>query len=141
MDAAAIDLDFRAQRGLAIVKAKGTSIRQIVADKYLVPSQTLASGGYVVDVTSASCTCPDWAERGGIGHEHRCKHLWAVLYVRHEVAMPDGNTVVTTKKITIKRDWHGRGDVSALRTSAGDCREGLRKCMKLFVNQVCRARH
>ena len=106
MDAAAIDLDFRAQRGLAIVKAKGTSIRQIVADKYLVPSQTLASGGYVVDVTSASCTCPDWAERGGIGREHRCKHLWAVLYVRHEVAMPDGNTVVTTKKITIKRDWH-----------------------------------
>jgi len=105
MDASPIDLDLRAQRGRAIVLTKGSEIRQIVADKYLVPSQTLASGGYVVDVTEASCTCPDWAELGGIGRDHRCKHLWAVLIVRHEVTTPDGSIVVTEKRIAIPRDW------------------------------------
>lgn len=103
MDAKAVDLDFRAQRGLAIVKDKGTQIRQIVEDKYLVPSQTLASGGYVVDVTAASCTCPDWAELGGVGRDHRCKHLWSVLILTHRVVMPDGTTVVSEKKVVLDR--------------------------------------
>lgn len=103
MDAAAVELDFRAQRGLAIVKDKGAQIRQIVEDKYLVPSQTLTSSGYVVDVTAASCTCPDYAELGGVGREHRCKHLWAVLYVRREVTMPDGSVVVSKKKVVLDR--------------------------------------
>lgn len=105
MEAAAIDLDFRAQRGLAIVKGKGGAIRQIVEDKYLVPSQTMASGGYVVDVTAATCTCPDYSERGGPGRGHRCKHLWAVLIVRREVTTPDGSVVVSEKRIAIRRNW------------------------------------
>jgi transposase len=102
---AIVDPNFRAQRGLAIVKDKGTSIRKIVDDKYLVPSQTLASGGYVVDVTAASCTCPDWTSWGGPGREHRCKHMWAVLIVRREVTTPDGSVVVTEKRIAVRRDW------------------------------------
>src|SRR5580658_8643151 len=105
MEAGAIDLDFRAQRGLAIVKNKGATIRQIVEDKYLVPSQTMASGGYVVDMTAKSCTCPDWADLGGVDREHRCKHIWAVLIVRREVTTPDGSVVVTEKRIAIPRDW------------------------------------
>jgi len=93
-------LDVRAQRGLAIVKAKGKRIRQIVADKYLVPSQTTNSGGYVVDAAAGTCTCPDHETRGC-----RCKHLWAVLIVRREVVMPDGSSVVTEHRITYRQHW------------------------------------
>ncbi len=94
-------LDVRAQRGLAIVKSKGKRIKQIVEDKYLVPSQTGNSGGYVVDVAAGTCSCPDHETRGC-----RCKHLWAVLIVRREVAMPDGSSVVVTEqRITYRQNW------------------------------------
>jgi len=62
MDARATD--HRAQRGLALAKAKRDAIKQIVGSKYLVPSATF-SGGYVVDTQAETCTCEDFAERGG----------------------------------------------------------------------------
>jgi transposase len=93
----------RAVRGLALVRDKGVSIRQIVEDKYLVPSQTLASGGYVVDASAESCTCPDWAEWGSNGRVHRCKHVWATLIFSRKIELPDGSVVV--KRVTIQRDW------------------------------------
>jgi transposase len=92
--------DMRPQRGLAIVQTKGKRIKQIVAHTYLVPSQTNDSGGYVVNITESTCTCPDFEERG-----LRCKHQWAVLIVRHDVTMPDGSVAVTEHKITYSQDW------------------------------------
>ncbi len=69
--------------------------------RWLVPSQTNASGGYVVDVEQRVCTCPDHEDRSV-----RCKHLWAVMILRAEVELPDGTTVVTEKRVTYSQpDW------------------------------------
>jgi len=99
-------VDYRSQRGLALAQEKGATIKAIVGTKYLVPSAS-HSGGYVVDVAVGSCTCPDWEKLGGPGRTHRCKHLWATLYVRREVALPDGSSVVIEQKTRINypRDW------------------------------------
>ncbi len=82
--------DPRRQRGLALARAKAQKIRRVAGDTWLVPSQTGASGGYVVDVVRETCSCPDHEDR-----QVRCKHLWAVAYVRREVTAPDGTTTVT----------------------------------------------
>ena len=106
MDALALDL--RVQRGIALAKEKAASIRMIVGDKYLVPSAT-HSGGYVVDVSAGSCTCPDWSSFNVSGRpHHRCKHLIATLVIRREIPLPDGNSVVIEerKRINYPRDWH-----------------------------------
>ena len=98
--------DPRTQRGLALAKAKGEQITVIVADKYLVPSAT-HSGGYIVDVSAESCTCPDWQSHGP-HTPHRCKHLIATLVIRREIALPDGNSVVIEEKhnVNYPRDWY-----------------------------------
>lgn len=92
--------DMRQQRGFAIAKAKGARIKEIVAGTYLVPSQTESSAGYVVNLVEGTCTCPDYEARS-----ERCKHQWAVLIVRREVAMPDGSVAVTEHRITYKQNW------------------------------------
>jgi transposase len=86
--------NLRPQRGAEIVKTKGSKIREIVAGKFLVPSQS-TSGSYLVDIEAESCTCPD-ADNG-----FHCKHRIALAYWRHEMELPDGNFVVT-EKIKIK---------------------------------------
>ncbi len=98
MDIGAID--FRAQRGLAIVEGKGKHIRPVLEGKYLVPSQSRNAGSYFVDAAAGSCTCPDHEETG-----KRCKHIWAVLIVRHEVTLPDGSSVVTEEKRVYSQHW------------------------------------
>jgi transposase len=99
-DTTADVMDARQRRGLALVQGKSRRIKQLGEGTWLVPSQTNASGGYVVDVVRGTCSCPDHEDRNV-----RCKHLWAVAYVRHEVALPDGTTVVTEKRITYRQDW------------------------------------
>jgi transposase len=100
-------LDLRSQRGLTLAQTRGKSIKPIVATKYLVPSAS-HSGGYVVDVETGTCTCPDYTSLGRSGTAHRCKHLWATLYVRREIPLPDGNSVVIEEQVRINypRDWH-----------------------------------
>jgi IS5 family transposase len=95
-------MDARQQRGLALVQSlKGKRIKQLTGTTWLVPSATNASGGYVVAVANdqRSCTCPD-AEAG-----NRCKHIFAVAYVRHEIEMSDGATVTVEQRITYSQDW------------------------------------
>lgn len=100
----AVATDFRSQRGLALAQAKRDSIKVIVGTKYLVPSATFNGSGYVVDAQEETCTCPDFAERGGHGRLHRCKHIWAAIYV---MRLPDGSTIVVEekKRINYPRDW------------------------------------
>ena len=100
MDAAS-PLDARQARGLALVQAKRAKIKHVAGSRWLVPSQTDASGGYVVDAEQNSCTCPDHEDRGV-----KCKHIWAVAYLRTEVTLPDGTTIVTEKRVTYSQpDW------------------------------------
>lgn len=100
MDAALIDA--RQQRGLALAKARANLFRQIANDTYLVPSATNTGSGYVVNLTTKQCSCPDHEE-----HRNQCKHLWALRYHRHEVTMPDGTSVVTetVERISYSQDW------------------------------------
>jgi hypothetical protein len=96
-------LDARQQRALAIVRSdKGKRIKHVAGSRWLVPSQTSAiGGGYVVDVDKKTCSCPDHEDRGTT-----CKHIWAVLYFRAEVTLPNGATVVTEQRVTYSQpDW------------------------------------
>ena len=93
-------LDGRQQRGLDIAKGKSKKIRHVTGDTWLVPSSTNTTAGYVVDIGKATCSCPDHETRGV-----RCKHLWAIAYVRREVTLPDGSTLVTEQRITYRQDW------------------------------------
>jgi len=111
MDAA---LDARHQRALALVASKRASIKHMAGARWLVPSQSSASGGYVVDADANTCSCPDHEERGV-----RCKHIWTVAIIRQEISMPDGSvvmtettvaaavtaTVTTPPRVTYKQAW------------------------------------
>lgn len=93
--------DARQERGLAL--AKSSRIKQIVPNTYLVPSQSQNAGGYVVDTEKGTCSCPDHELRG---ETIKCKHRWAVEFVRHRVTAPDGSTaVISTMRVTYSQDW------------------------------------
>jgi transposase len=92
-------MDARQVRGLAIAKAK--RIKKVAKDVWTVPSET-HSGTYVVDSRKGTCSCPDHETRAC-----RCKHIWAVEFVRRKVTNPDGSTLVEeTLKVTYTQDWH-----------------------------------
>lgn len=100
MDAAS-PVDARQARGLALVRTQRAKIKHVAGSRWLVPSQTNATSGYVVDAERNSCTCPDHEDRGV-----KCKHIWAVMILRTEVELPDGTTVVTEKRVTYSQpDW------------------------------------
>jgi len=100
-------MDSRSQRGLALAKEKGTAIKPIAGTKWVVPSAS-GAGGYIVDVAAGTCTCPDWETLGAKNRTHRCKHVWATLYTRREIPLPDGSTAVFEEetRINYPRDWH-----------------------------------
>ena len=90
--------DLRQSRGLAL--AKSTRIKNVNGALWIVPSAT-HSGTYVVDANAQTCTCPDHEDR-----RVRCKHQWAVSFVRHEVVEADGSKVVReTLSVTYRQDW------------------------------------
>lgn len=96
----AASADPRQQRGLALAKGKQKRIKNIAGSTWLVPSATGAAGGYVVDTANETCSCPDHEDRGV-----KCKHIWAVAYLRCEVTTPDGVVIVTEQRVTYKQDW------------------------------------
>lgn len=144
--------DWRAQRGLRLLKSKGSAIRKMLDDTYMVPSES-GPGGYVVDLKTERCNCPDWEKRAaaGGGSSTRCKHTWAVLiHSRREVVVED-------KAFTIERtrmDWsvyrRGRREEKSLvwqlgselcsmipsRPYAGTGRRPLRRGDVLFAGLV-----
>jgi transposase len=114
-------LDPRQVRGLAIAKAN--RIKNL-SGLWIVPSQS-HSGTYVVDVSTNSCTCPDHETRGC-----RCKHMWAVDYVRHQVIQPDGSkAVVETMRVTYSQPWPAY--------NAAQCEE--RDRVQILLKDLCEA--
>lgn len=93
-------LDARQQRALALVANKRAHIKQLSGARWLVPSQTDRSGGYLVDVDAGTCSCPDHEERGA-----KCKHILAVAYLRQEITLTDGTKIVTEARVTYSQDW------------------------------------
>lgn len=92
--------DARQARGLALAKGKAKKIKPVAGSTWLVPSAAGAAGGYVVDVEKGTCSCPDAEERGV-----KCKHQFAVMYIRQELAMPDGGVLVAETRVTYRQDW------------------------------------
>jgi transposase len=119
---AAPPVDARQVRGLALVQSKRAKIKHVSGSRWLVPSATNASGGYVVDADQNSCSCPDHEDRGV-----RCKHLFAVAYLRQEITLPDGAVVVTEKRVTYTQNWP--------RYNAAQCEEKDR--VQLLLRGLC----
>jgi transposase len=114
--------DARQARGLALVQTKRAKIKHVAGSRWLVPSATDASGGYVVDAEQNSCSCPDHEDRGV-----KCKHIWAILILRSEVSLPDGATVIIEKRVTYRQDWP--------RYNAAQCEEKDR--VQLLLRGLC----
>jgi transposase len=91
--------DLRDQRALALLQAKRGKFREVVAGKYIVPSQGTA-GSYFVDVAEATCTCLDHAENG-----HKCKHVRAVLLLLAQAEVRGVEAVPEVKKKTYPQNW------------------------------------
>jgi transposase len=99
-------VEARKQRGLEIAALARIGKQNGV---YLVPSVTSpAQTKYKVkyDPANPTCTCEDFAARGC-----RCKHIYAVQFVRQRELNPDGSMTVTEsvtitkKRKTYPQDW------------------------------------
>lgn len=110
--------NFRSQRGLALAKAKKDSIKALVGTKYLVPSAADNGSRYVVDTNPQDerCSCLDWSKQSG-GHErpHRCKHIWACVFI---LKLADGSELIVKEPPKKKdRKWKA---INACRTLIPD---------------------
>lgn len=95
-------MDARQERGREL--ARDRRIKRVEGETWFVPSQTKNGGGYVVNMSARTCSCPD--------HETRmvkCKHMFAVEFTQTVEVEQDGSTTVTeTVKVTRKtyaQDW------------------------------------
>jgi transposase len=91
-------MDTRQERGRALAQNK--RIRQVQDALWSVPSQTQNSGGYLVDVRAATCTCPDHEER-----RTKCKHLWAVEFVQTVEVQSDGSATMTESVVLTRKSY------------------------------------
>jgi transposase len=94
-------MDTRQEKGKALSKDK--RIKNIVGGTWVVPSQSTETA-YIVNATEGTCSCPDFGAR-----QSKCKHQFAVEFVRTVETGADGSTVTTetlkfTKK-TFTQDW------------------------------------
>jgi transposase len=125
------NIDTRQARGLAIARSQGKLVRAAVGGKWVVPSQSANSGGYVVDVAERTCSCPDHETRAV-----KCKHMWAVEFVQKEtvrqtVTNKDGSQTVTEvtreKRVTYAQHWPSY--------NAAQCEEKER--VELLLQALC----
>lgn len=105
-------MDARQEKGLIRVKDK--RVRHVAGPTWVVPSQSDDKKAYLVNAGEATCSCPDFELRRA-----KCKHMFAVEFVRAVETAPDGSQVVTESiKVTRKtyvQDWP--------RYSAAQCAE------------------
>lgn len=95
-------MDARQERGRLL--ARDRRIKALAGETWTVPSQSEGTGSYVVNVLAGTCSCPDYEVRRA-----KCKHMWAVEFVRTVETAPDGSQMVTESvKVTRKtyaQDW------------------------------------
>jgi transposase len=117
-------MDARQEKGLILSRDK--RIKQVVGPTWAVPSQSDQDRAYLVNVSAATCSCPDFELRKG-----KCKHMWAVEIIRTVETAPDGSTVVTESvKVTRKtyvQDWP--------RYSAAQCAE--KETVQTLLRSLC----
>jgi len=117
-------MDARQEKGLILSRDK--RIKQVVASTWAVPSQSQDDRAYLVNVSAATCSCPDFELRKG-----KCKHQWAVEIIRTVETAPDGTAVVTESvKVTRKtyvQDWP--------RYSAAQCAE--KETVQALLRSLC----
>lgn len=94
--------DGREERGRKLARDK--RIARTGAATWSVPASE-SGKTYVVNTLAATCSCKDWELR----RSGRCKHLWAVEFVRTVETAPDGSETVTesvrvTRK-TYRQPW------------------------------------
>lgn len=92
-------MDARQERGLAMARAT-TKIRKQADGHWIVPSATI-SAFYFVNVERGTCSCPDYETR-----RQKCKHQWAVHFMRYRAERPDGSVVEETRvRVTYQQNW------------------------------------
>jgi len=97
-------MNAREERGLVI--AAKCRLAKTSEGVWLVPSQTVATQTYRVNLEAKTCTCKDCTEGGFV-----CKHQYAASIVHTRETLADG-TVVETKSVTFvekttyTQDWH-----------------------------------
>ncbi len=95
-------MDAREQKGLVLAKDK--RVRHVAGPTWAVPSQSNETSAYLVNAVDGTCTCPDYEVR-----RRKCKHLFAVEFVRVVETEADGSTTITESlKVTRKtyvQDW------------------------------------
>src|SRR3569832_950476 len=95
-------MDARQEKGLILAKDK--RIRRIAGETWGVPSQSQEASGYLENLATGHCFCPDYETR-----RVKSKHQWAVEIVKTVETAADGTQVVTESvKVTRKtysQDW------------------------------------
>ncbi len=91
--------DLRQERGRIL--SNDRRIKHVAGATWLVPSQTQVTGGYLVNVSEKTCTCPDFELR-----RCRCKHQWAVEFA--QTIETDGNRTTVTQTLSYSRPTHGQ---------------------------------
>ncbi|HVV84848.1 MAG TPA: transposase [Kofleriaceae bacterium] len=96
---------WREIRGRELALKVGGQIRKC-GSRWSVPSAT-GAGGYLVDLVTESCTCPDHATRGG-----KCKHAHCVEFaiIWSQTTAPDG---VVEVAVTARRKTYAQANWSA----------------------------
>ena len=119
-------IDFRKDRGFALATEQAPKIKHVAGSMWFVPSQTSPTTGYVVDTEEegGSCSCPDFESS-----RKRCKHLWAVLYVRQEAEVTDSKNVMSSQfpRLVYSQDWP--------RYNRAQCEEKER--VQLLLRSLC----
>ncbi len=90
----------RQARGRALAEAQGGRIKQVEGPLWFVPSSQ-NGGGYLVNVETGKCGCPDETER--------CKHVVAVEAVRGGLVKSDGQIAIHFPPLKMPR----KGDLTA----------------------------
>lgn len=93
-------MDARQERGRTLSQDK--RIKHVEGMMWFVPSQTEGGTGYLVNLLSVTCTCPDYELRRG-----KCKHQWAIEFWRaaQENPQPQPEPPIKLPRKTYKQDW------------------------------------
>ena len=73
----------RAERAMRLWNERGSEIRKVGSQTYLVPG--CSADAYTVDLCAESCNCPDFEHRCKNEDGKLCKHIYAAVIYREKV--------------------------------------------------------